>query len=118
MSTLRVQKLNSLIKELVATIIQRELKDPRISGLLSVTRVSVSPDVKNAEIFVSIIGTDNEIKSTFIGLKEARGFIRSKLRKHLVTKYIPMLKFIRDDSIEKGVELVKKIDEIISGSNQ
>lgn len=105
----RVERVAELIREEVSTIIREDVSDPRI-GFVSITRVDVSPDLENAKIFVSILG--EEKKESMLGLFSATGFIRGKLGDMLELRLVPAIKFIRDDSLEKGSRVLGMISKL------
>ncbi len=94
--------------------ILREVKDPRIGIMTSVTSVSVSPDLKTCKVYVSVLGSDREREETLEGLNSAKGFIRRELARIVNLRNTPELLFRVDDSIEYGVDMAHKIDEVIS----
>ena len=98
-----------LVKEL-SQIIQQEMKDPRL-GFVSVTRVEVAKDLRHANAFVSVMGTDLEKESTLKALSSGAGFIRTLISKRMKMRVIPDFTFKLDDSIEYGAriqELLRK----------
>ncbi len=100
------------VKRIVAEVIDRELKDPRI-GLASVVGVELSPDFRHASIYISVLGDEEERRITFEGLESAKGYIRSELGERTRLKYVPEIRFVEDRSIERGA----RIDEIIRRIN-
>ena len=88
----------------------RELKDPRIHMMTSITRAEVAPDLKTAKIYVSVLGTDDELVETVKGLKRAAPFLRSQLAKSLNMRNTPELNFIADPSIAYGVMMTKRLE--------
>ena len=112
MSTRRVARANDLIRRELSELILREVRDPRLSGLLSVTRVETSPDLRHARVFVSLMGSDEEKKKAEQGLAAASGFLRRGLGDRLVLRYVPELTFRLDDSIEKGSQMLELIKEV------
>jgi len=109
MST-RTERFEQLIKEEVSKIIREDVSDPRI-GFVSLTKVDVSPDLKNAKIFVSILGNDKQKNDSMAGLTSATSFVRGKLGGMIRNRNVPELCFIQDDSLEKGSQVLN----IISG---
>jgi ribosome-binding factor A len=97
----RTEQVAEAIKEEVSTLIQRELKDPRL-GFVTVTRVEVSPDLKYAKVFFSVLGDDNTKTETLKVLKRASGFLRRELSRILTTRYTPELHFEFDVAMEHG----------------
>lgn len=107
----RSERIGDLIKEEVATLVTMgELKDPRI-GLVTITHVKMSADLKNARIFFSLVGTEEEKAETFKGLSSAGGFIRRHLAKRLRIRQIPAITFEYDDSVEHSI----RISEVLRG---
>ncbi|MCR4908810.1 MAG: 30S ribosome-binding factor RbfA [Lachnospiraceae bacterium] len=95
----------------------RELKDPRIGVMTSVTAVKVAPDLKTCKVYISVLGSEEECKSTLEGLNSAKGFIRRELALRVNLRNTPELTFVMDDSIRYGIDMSKKIDEVIRGSH-
>jgi ribosome-binding factor A len=112
----RIQRVNSLIRQEISELLQRQVKDPRLGNFVAVTEVSLSPDLRYAKVFVSCIGSEEEKKTTLSGLIAASGFLRNQLAKRLRLRRIPELSFHWDDSIERGAHLLQLIDEVSTDS--
>lgn len=110
--TNRMSKVDEEIKRELSVIISQDLKNPNITGLISVTKVKTSPDLKNAKVYVSILNSKSK-KNTMQGLKNASGFIRSELARRIVLRYTPELTFEIDDSMEYGAKIDNILKEII-----
>lgn len=110
----RVERVNSLIRQEISELLQREIKDPRLSSLISITEVSTSPDLKFAKVFVSRLGGEEEKKETLEALVSACGYIRRELAKRMNMRSVPELSFHWDDSIERGDRLLRLMDEVSS----
>lgn len=110
--TRRVQRVNELIREEISELLRREVNDPRINGLISVTEVVTSPDLRHARVYVSTMGTEEEKVQVEEGLAAASGFIRRLLGDRISLRYVPELSFQRDDSIERGSRLLELIKEV------
>ena len=95
------------------SVIIRELKDPRIALMTSVTEALVAPDLKTCKVYISVLDTDEARKATMEGLESAKGYIRRELASRMNMRYTPELTFIGDRSIERGVEMSRRIDEVI-----
>ena len=108
----RLGRINEELRKEISHIITFELKDPNITGLISVTKVKITPDLKYAKVYVSILNAKNKGK-TLNGLKDSSGFIRSQIAKTINLRITPQLVFELDDSIEYGM----KIDSIIKDLN-
>ena len=105
-------RINSEVQREMSSIIREDLKDPRIHPMTSVIAVEVTPDLKFAKIFVSVLGDDNEKEKTMEGLKKSAAFARHQLAKRMNLRNTPELTFVLDTSIEYGVTMSKKIDEL------
>ena len=108
----RIERVNNLIRREISELLQRQVKDPRLGGFVTVTEVSTSADLKYAKIFVSRIGGEGEKQETLNVLAGASGFFRNELAKRLNLRRIPELSFQWDDSIERGTHLLQMIDQI------
>ncbi len=108
----RIERLNSLIRRDVSELLRYEVKDPRVSGVVSVTRVSVSADVQHAKVYVSVYGTLREKENTIAALQSAAGFIRRQLRGRLETRQAPVLRFILDDTLTEGNRMLDLLDSL------
>ena len=106
----RIERINSLLKEVIASIIKSKVKNPHIPELVTVTEVRVTNDLHYAKVFVSIIGGD-KVKA-LEALQSAAGFIAVKASKEVVLRYFPEIKFILDESVEKQMRIESVIDEI------
>lgn len=104
----RFERINEELKKEISNIINYELKNPNVTGMISVTRASITPDLKYAKVYVSIMNSKN-IKETLAGLKKSSGFIRSEIAKRINLRITPEIIFELDDSIEYGA----KIDSIL-----
>ncbi len=114
----RVERVNSLIRQEISELLRRQVKDPRLGNLVTVTDVSTSPDLRHAKIFFSRIGSNEEEKQeTLSVLAAASGFFRNELAKRWRLRHIPELSFQWDDSIERGDYLLQLIDEVSTDSS-
>ena len=113
----RIERVNSLIRQEISELLQRQVKDPRLGNFVAVTDVSTSPDLRHAKIFVSCIGSEEEKQETLSVLVAASGFFRNELAKRLRLRHIPELNFQWDDSIEQGDYLLQLIDDVSSDSS-
>ena len=105
-------RINSEVQREMSSIIREDLKDPRIHPMTSVMAVEVTPDLKFAKIFVSVLGNDEEKEKTMEGLKKSASFARHQLAKRMNLRNTPELTFVLDTSIVYGVTMSKKIDEL------
>ena len=112
-NSIKYSRMNGEVQREISKIIARDIKDPRINPMTSVVSVDVTPDFKFAQVFVSVLGNDEEKEKTRRGIASASSHIRSLLAKSLNLRNTPELTFLIDDSIEYGVNMSKKIDELI-----
>lgn len=108
----RLGRIDEEYRKEISQIISYELKDPNITGLISVTRVKVTNDLKYAKVSVSILNSKN-VKNTLAGLKKSSGFIRSELARRVNLRNTPELIFELDDSIEYGTRIDSILKEIM-----
>jgi ribosome-binding factor A len=108
----RMRRVNESVRAVVAEGV-RELKDPRI-GLVTVTSVSVTPDLREATVYVSVLGGDRARRATIAGLESAHGVLQAKLGRELSLRRTPTLTFAYDDSVERGVRMTRMIDELVA----
>ena len=108
----RLGRIDEEYKKELSQIIGYELKNPNVTGLISVTKVKVTNDLKYAKVYVSILNSKN-IKDTLAGLKKSSGYIRSELAKRVNLRNTPELIFELDDSIEYGAKIDSILKEIM-----
>jgi ribosome-binding factor A len=105
-------RINEEVMRELSNIIRGEIKDPRINPMTSVVSVEVAPDLKTAKAYISVLGDKKSQDDTLAGLKSAEGFIRRELARRINLRNTPEIRFIIDQSIEYGIEMSKKIDEV------
>ena len=112
-TSIRQQKVNAQIQRIVAVVLQRDVADPRVDGLVSVTRVEVTGDLREAKIFVSIMGGQKPPATVIGGIKSAGRHIQAEVAEHLNLRYAPRLTFVLDESLKKQAEILKVISETV-----
>ena len=112
--TRRTERLNHLLRQEISQLIQHHLMDPRLDGLISVTEVEISTDLKQAQVYVSVLAEEEQKRKTFRGLKAASGYLRHHLAHRLVMRAVPELQFILDESLARGDHLTGLIREVAS----
>lgn len=105
-------RVNAEVQHELSNIIRNEIKDPRISTMTSVVAVDVTPDLKFAKAYISVLGSREEQEDTIKGLKNAEGYIRRQLASSINLRNTPQITFVLDQSIEYGVNMSKLIDEV------
>lgn len=113
----RHERMEQDAKVALSQIISYEVKNPLVSGLLSVTDVKITPDQKYAKVYISIFGRQNKAK-VLDALKSSSGFIRSSLGKKVKVRNVPALTFVIDDSIEYGSRMEKIIKDVIDNDEK
>lgn len=108
----RQKRINHAIRREISDLLFREVNDPRIKGFISVTEVDVSPDLTQARVSISVMGSEEEKAGIFEGLAAASGFLRRELGARLRLRYTPKLIFERDDKIERGERLLHLMEQI------
>ena len=107
----RTERLGEEIREELSAIIGGELKDPRV-GLVTVTRVTLAADLRNARVFVAVTGSEKERDQSLAGLRKAAGFIRHALGQSLRLRYTPELHFIHDEGLDATERVAQILEEI------
>src|SRR5947209_5543649 len=111
----RVDRIEEQLRIEISEIIERDIHDPRVGGLATVTGVKISPDLRHARVFITALGSEEEHKKTIQGLRSAASYIRHSLSKRLHhMKRIPELTFDYDEAVEQGFRIEKLLDEIKS----
>ncbi|MBS5582883.1 MAG: 30S ribosome-binding factor RbfA [Megasphaera sp.] len=111
MGELRVRKIQEFIKQEVSNIILRELKDPRM-GFVTVTDAHITGDLREATVYISLFGSDEDKKNTLVALKSANGFIRTEVGRRLGIRYSPTIEFKEDTSLDYGMKIDKILRDI------
>lgn len=114
----RIHRISEEVKKEISNIIRNELKDPRLSKLISITSVNVTRDLRYAKVYISVLGNDEEKKNTLIALKNAAGFIRRELGHRINMRYTPEVLFELDTSIEHGAYITKLIDKTMKDKDK
>ncbi len=116
MQTIRKRKIESLLRETVSLIVLNgEIKDPRINEMVTITGVDVTPDSRDAKIYVSVL-SDTEVKDEIINiLNHASGYIQKLISKRVRLKNTPRLTFHRDDSLERGFKMNQMLNDLHPG---
>ena len=109
-------RVNGEVQKVLSEIIRGEIKDPRISPMTSVVQVQVAPDLKTCKAYISVLGDEEARKNTLQGLQSAVGYIRRQLAGELNLRNTPEITFILDQSIEYGINMSKRIDEVVGGN--
>ncbi|MDO5036839.1 MAG: 30S ribosome-binding factor RbfA [Tissierellia bacterium] len=118
MNPRRVQRISEEIRKEISSIIQNDIKDPRMPDMISVPRVEVTRDLSYARIMISILGSDKQKEDALEGLNNAKGFIKKELGRAIRLPSMPELIFELDESIEKNIEFEQLIESLKDGDGQ
>ncbi|MCC6422184.1 MAG: 30S ribosome-binding factor RbfA [Phycisphaerales bacterium] len=110
----RTERVGSTIRQELAMMMLHELNDPRLKGMPSITRVKVSEDLSNADVYITVMGTESQQQTVLAALRHSAGMMRSKLTKAMSMRTIPYLKFHLDENLKKEMavlDLLRKVSE-------
>ena len=115
----RLEKVARTLQATVGEVIQGHLSDPRIRGLISVTRVEPAPDLRSCRVYLSVLGVDEKQQELSLrGIRHARGHIQHLLARRISFKTCPTLDFYLDDSLKKGYQMVRLLDQVAAEREQ
>lgn len=109
----RIERVKELLKHEIDDIIRGRLKDPRVSGFITVTDVEVSRDLRHARVFVSVLGPSEKKNEVLEGLTSASGFVRSELGRRVRIKFIPEVIFELDHTLEEADKVLRLINQVV-----
>lgn len=107
----RQNRIGDAIRQEIASSIIHELKDPRVQGLITITKVMMTPDLKLARVYVSILDTELKRQKILKGLKNATGFLRGRVGKNIKLRFIPDLEFILDETLDYNERIEQLLKE-------
>jgi ribosome-binding factor A len=111
----RIERINHLLRQEIADLLTREVKDATLStSLISITEVDTSPDLRSAKVYFSVYGDEDEIQAAHSHLNRAAGFLHHNLKERLDLRHTPHLEFVLDRSLERGdriMRLMRSIEE-------
>ena len=110
--TRRIDRVNELLRQEISRLLTLQIKDPRLGGVISITRVLTSNDLRAARVFLSVMGDSVTKQSALEGIRSAATFLRRELRPRLALRYTPFLTFALDESIEEASHLLGIMDSI------
>nr|WP_317448709.1 30S ribosome-binding factor RbfA [uncultured Sellimonas sp.] len=117
-NSIKNTRVNTEVMHELSNILRGGIKDPRVAEFTSVVAVEVAPDLKTCKAYISVLGDEKAQSDTIKGLQSAEGYIRRELAHSLNLRNTPEIRFILDQSIEYGVAMSKKIDDITKGSKK
>jgi ribosome-binding factor A len=114
----RIERVNQLIRREISDLLLRQIKDPRLGNFLSVNEVETAADLKSAKVYVSCICTEEEKKEIMSSLESASGYLHNELSKRIRMRYVPLLSFYWDNSIERASHILNLIDRVSKPEEQ
>jgi ribosome-binding factor A len=108
----RVQRLNSLLKQVISDVIRKEVKNPHLPKLITITHVEITKDLRHAKVYFSVIGDEAAKQEARQTLQSAAGFIGVQASKEVMMRYFPELTFVLDDTVDKQIHIEKLIYQI------
>ncbi|OGN91306.1 MAG: ribosome-binding factor A [Chloroflexi bacterium RBG_13_48_17] len=112
--TRRAERVSSIIQQELSYLLREQVNDPRLASLISITKVTTSSDLRLTKVFISTLENKVDKNEILKGFAAASGFLRKQLANHLKLKHTPELSFHLDDSIERGAEVLKLIEQVAS----
>jgi ribosome-binding factor A len=112
--TRRAERISSIIQQEISDLLREQVNDPRLTSLISITKVSTSPDLRHTKVFISALGDSVNKNEILKGFAAASGFLRRQLANRINLKHMPELSFHFDDSIERGAEVLRLIEQVAS----
>jgi len=111
----RTLRLNRAIQQEISRLVEKDLNDPRLTGVVSITEVDISEDMRHVRVYVSVMGDAAAQAQTLEGFKAASGFIRKEVSTNLRMRHAPEFTFEYDNSIERGAAVLQLIDRVTGG---
>jgi|FLYL01.1.fsa_nt_gi ribosome-binding factor A len=108
----RVERVGELLRGEVSDLLRRRVKDPRLAALVSVTRVKVAPDLSHAQVYVSVLGDDEEKAAVMAALQAATGYLRHELGQRVTLRRLPALSFLYDETMEQAARVTAILDQL------
>ncbi len=108
----RVDRINGVLRQEISQLISRQIKDPRLNAVVTITQVQTSSDLRTARVFLSVLGDQETREKALEGIQSAATFLRRELRDRLTLRYTPFLTFVLDDSLENADHLLRLMDRI------
>ena len=108
----RTDRINEQLREEISILLIRSIKDPRLNGVISITRVVSSNDLRSARAYVSVMGNDQTKQEALAGIRSAASFLRRELRNRINMKHTPFLTYELDDSMEEADQLIRLMNQV------
>ena len=108
----RIERVNGLLREEISNLIASQVNDPRLRGVISITRVQTASDLRSARVYVSVMGAESARQEALEGIRSSASYLRRELRNRLSLRYVPFLNFVADDAMQEAERLMRIIDDL------
>ena len=108
----RTDRINEQLREEISTLLTRQVKDPRLNAIISITRVVSSGDLRSARVYISVIGNQETKNAALAGMQSAASYLRHELRDRINMKHTPFLSYHLDDSLEEADKLFRLMNQV------
>lgn len=108
----RIERVNVLLREEIASLIAAQVNDPRLRGVITITRVQTASDLRSARVYVSVMGSESARQEALEGIQSSASYLRRELRSRVTLRYVPFLKFVADDAMLEAERLMRIIDDL------
>jgi len=114
----RTDRINEQLREEISMLLSRSTKDPRLNGVISITRVVSSGDLRSARVYISVMGNQQTKREALAGIQSAASFLRRELRDRINMKHTPFLTYELDDSLEEADQLLRLMNQVKPGDQE
>ena len=108
----RIERVNGLLREEISNLIASQVNDPRLKGLITITQVQTASDLRNARVYVSVMGDEPIRQEALAGIQSSASYLRRELRERVALRYVPFLRFMLDDAMLEADRLMHIIDNL------
>ena len=108
----RVERVNGLLRQEISNLVASQVNDPRLNGIITITQVRTAPDLRNARVYVSVMGRESVRQEALAGIQSSASYLRRELRNRVSLRYIPFLRFVLDDAMIEADRLMRIIDDL------
>ena len=109
----RIDRVNGLLRDEISLLLSRQVKDPRLTGVISITQVNTSHDLRSARVLLSVMGDTEDKQQALQGIQSAAAYIRKELRDRISMRHVPFLSFEVDTSIEDADQVLNMMDQLL-----
>lgn len=108
----RIERVNGLLRQEISSLIASQVNDPRLKGIITITRVQTGSDLRTARVYVSVMGNDAIQREAIAGIQSSATYLRRELRNRVSLRYVPFLRFMLDDEMQEADRLLRMIDDL------